>query len=320
MNNACIICNNTENNTTVALKELYLGLGEIFNYLQCGNCSTLQLQDIPSNLGKYYPNNNYYSFSMGITGIQKKDSFRKAQADYLLFNKNKIAGSLFTIGFKMPDYHQWMKNTRAKYSDSILDIGTGNGSLLTNLFKIGFTNLTGIDPFIEESKDYGLIKILKMDVFEIKEQYDILMMHHSLEHMFEPKKVLHQLKNILKPGGKLLIRIPIMGNYGWKKYGICWSGLDAPRHIFIPTEKALRMMFEETGFEIECFEYDSNDYIIWSSEQYLQGMPLQDPKSYMINPKASSFTKKQIKKFRKIIQLENEKGNGDTAAIYLRKK
>ena len=159
-----------------------------------------------------------------------------------------------------------------------------------------------------------------MDVFEVKEQYDILMMHHSLEHMFEPKKVLHQLKNILKPGGKLLIRIPVMGNYGWKKYSICWSGLDAPRHIFIATEKALRMMFEEVGFEIERFEYDTNDYIIWSSEQYLKGMPLQDTKSYMINPKASAFTKKQIKEFRKIIQSENEKGNGDTAAIYLRKK
>ena len=79
-------------------------------------------------------------------------------------------------------------------------------------------------------------------------------------------------------------------------------------------------MVGEADFEIERFEYDSNDYIIWSSEQYLQGMELQDPKSYMINPKASIFTKGQIKEFKKIMKTENEKGNGDTAAIYLRKK
>jgi len=320
MNAPCIICENKDTNTTIVVKELYMGLNETFNYQQCSKCGALQLLDIPPDLGKYYPNNNYYSFKQGITASQKADGFRKAQADYLLFNKNKISGGLFTIGFKMPDYYHWLKNTGTKYSDAILDIGTGNGSLLTKLSRIGFTNLTGIDPFINESKDYGKIKILKMDVFGVMKPYDLVMMHHSLEHMFEPKKVLQQLKNILNPGGKLLIRIPVMGNYGWKKYGTYWSGIDAPRHIFIPTEKALRMMMVEAGFEIERFEYDSNDYIIWSSEQYLKGMALQDSKSYMINPKASIFTKAQIREFKKIMKKENEKGNGDTAAIYLRKK
>lgn len=320
MNSPCIICQNTQNNTTIGVKELQLGLGEVFNYQLCGNCGSLQLQDIPPDLGKYYPNNNYYSFNLGITVLQQADRFRKAQADYLLMGKNKILGGLFSIGFKMPDYYQWIKNTRAKYNDAILDIGTGNGSLLTRLFRIGFTNLTGIDPFITESKDYGPVKILKMDIFEVTQQYDIIMMHHSLEHMFEPKKVLQQLQKILKPGGRLLIRIPVMGNYGWKKYGTWWCGIDAPRHIFIPSEKALRMMLEEAGFEIDRFEYDSSDYVIWSTEQYKKGMALHDPKSQMINPKASLFTKTQIKEFRKIMKTENEKGNGDTAAIYLRKK
>src|SRR5665647_1166720 len=120
MNSACIICQNTENNTTIAVKELQLGLGEVFNYQQCGNCGSLQLQDVPPDLGKYYPNNNYYSFNLGITVLQKADSFRKAQSDYLLFGKNKILGRLFSIGFKMPDYYQWMKNTQAKYTDAIL--------------------------------------------------------------------------------------------------------------------------------------------------------------------------------------------------------
>ncbi|MDO9375256.1 MAG: class I SAM-dependent methyltransferase [Ferruginibacter sp.] len=320
MSNPCILCNNSENNSIIAVKELQLGLGEVFDYQQCGNCGSVQLQTIPGDFGKYYPNDDYYSFNLGITIAEKADSFRKLQSEHLLFGKNNFLGSLATIGFNMPDYYQWMKNTRAQYDDAILDIGTGNGSLLTRLHRIGYTNLTGIDPFISESKDYGAVKILKKDVFAVSDRYDVVMMHHSLEHMFEPKKVLAQLLKVLKPGGRLLIRIPVMGNYGWKKYVTYWCGIDAPRHIFVPTEKALKLMLEEAGFEIERFEYDSSDYVIWSSEQYLKGMPLHDPKSQMVNPKESMFSKGQIKEFRKLIQAENKKGNGDTAAIYLRKK
>ena len=320
MTDRCILCDNPENNTTVSVTELQLGLGEVFDYLHCGACGSMQLKTVPPDFGKYYPNNDYYSFNLGITIAEKADSFRKLQSEHLLFGKNPVLGRLATIGFNMPDYYQWMKHTRAQYTDSILDIGTGNGSLLTRLHRIGYTNLTGIDPFISESKDYGAVKILKKDVFAVQERYDVVMMHHSLEHMFEPKKVLAQLHTVLKPGGRLLIRIPVMGNYGWKKYGTYWCGIDAPRHIFIPSEKALKLMLEEAGFEIERFEYDSSDYVIWSSEQYLRGMPLHDPKSQMMNPKESLFSKTQIKEFRKLIQTENKKGNGDTAAIYLRKK
>ncbi len=125
---------------------------------------------------------------------------------------------------------------------------------------------------------------------------------------------------LTKPGGSVIIRIPIMGNYGWKRYGIYWCGIDAPRHIFIPAEKQMRKLAEDTGFILEKFYYDSSDYLIWSSEQYQLGMPLHDSKSHMFNKDGSSmFSKKDIKGFRAIMKTENEKGNGDTAVICLRK-
>ena len=316
----CILCGNIEGNVLYPVKELQLGLGEDFTYQLCGSCGSMQLQDVPDHLGKYYPNEDYYSFNLGLQVRKKADTLRKIKASYLLFGKNKLLGSLLSIGYKLPEQLQWMKDLGAKYDDAILDIGTGNGSLLARLFQIGFTNLTGIDPFINESKDYGSIKILKKDIYEVTDQYDVVMMHHSLEHMFEPKKVLAQAMKIIKPGGSLMIRIPIMAHYGWQQYGVYWCGIDAPRHIFIPSEKQMRVLAGQAGFTVEKWYYDSSDYLIWSSEQYKQGIPLHDPKSHMFNKDGSSqFSKEDIKGFRAIMKVENEKGNGDTAVICLRK-
>ena len=316
---ACIICSNEQDNTTHTIQELQLSLKEIFHYQLCSNCGTMQLLDVPNDLGKYYPNKDYYSFNLKLEIKEKPDVLRKLKTDYLLFGKQPIIGGLLSIGYTMNELYDWVKYTKAQYNDAILDVGTGNGSLLAKLFNIGFTNLTGIDPFINESKDYGSIKILKQDIFEVQKQYDVVMMHHSLEHMFEPLKALQQVYKITKSGGRVLVRVPIMGNYGWKTYGEFWCGADAPRHIFIPSEKGLKQLVSEAGFTVEKFYYDSFDYVIWASEQYKKGMALHNAKSHLINEKESMFSKKQLKAFRKKMIEENAKGNGDMAAIYLYK-
>ena len=316
---ACIICNNQNDNKVFAIKELQLGLKESFNYQLCSNCGTMQLLDVPEDLGKYYPNEDYYSFNLKLQISEKANALRKIKTDYLLFGKQPILGRLLSIGYKMNELYDWVKFTHAKYDDAILDVGTGNGSLLGRLFNIGFKNLTGIDPFINESKDYGSVKVLKQTIFEVEKQYDVVMMHHSLEHMFEPLNALKQIYKITKPGGRVLIRVPMMGNYGWKTYGEFWCGLDAPRHIFIPSEKGLKQLATDAGFTINKFYYDSFDYVIWASEQYKKGIALHDKNSHLINENESMFSKEQLKEFRKKMIAENAKGNGDMAALYLTK-
>ncbi len=316
---ACIICNNQNDNKVFAIKELQLGLKESFNYQLCSNCGTMQLLDVPEDLGKYYPNEDYYSFNLKLQISEKANALRKIKTDYLLFGKQPILGRLLSIGYKMNELYDWVKFTHAKYDDAILDVGTGNGSLLGRLFNIGFKNLTGIDPFINESKDYGSVKVLKQTIFEVEKQYDVVMMHHSLEHMFEPLNALKQIYKITKPGGRVLIRVPMMGNYGWKTYGEFWCGLDAPRHIFIPSEKGLKKLATDAGFTINKFYYDSFDYVIWASEQYKKGIALHDKNSHLINENESMFSKEQLKEFRKKMIAENAKGNGDMAALYLTK-
>ncbi len=319
MSNPCVVCGSIAERELYKVKEHQVGLHDEFTYGLCANCGTMLLEDVPADLGKYYNNEDYYSFNLQLEHTTKPSLLKKLKTDYLLFGKNKILGGLLSIGYKMNETYEWMKNTGVQYDDAILDIGTGNGSLLGRLATMGFANLTGIDPFLNESKDYGNIKILKKDIYEVTEQYDLVMMHHALEHTFEPAKILKQIQNVLKPGGRLLIRIPIMGNYGWHRFQEFWCGLDAPRHIFIPSGKGLKNLVQEAGYKIEKFYYDSFDFVIWNSEQYKSGIALHQPNSYLMNRKASMFTKEQILEFRKTMIAENKKGNGDMACIYLTK-
>ncbi len=296
---------------------MQLGLREMFTYMECGSCGCMQLLDIPADLGKYYPNEGYYSFNLSLDIQQKPDSLRKAKADYLIYGKNKLLGGLLSIGYKAPAYYSWMKNAGVTYNDAILDVGTGNGSLLASLFKIGYTNLTGIDPFIDSDHFYGPINIYKKNIFETEGQYDLIMLHHAFEHMDEPLKVLQQLYKLLKPGKCLLIRTPVMGMYSWKKYSVNWMDLDAPRHIIIHSLKSMNLLAAQAGFELRKTVFDGNYMSLIGSEQYAKDIALPDANSYMANKEASGFTKADIENFKAINAKNDDEGQSDQAAFYL---
>jgi SAM-dependent methyltransferase len=315
----CKICWNTYNNRLHQLKEMQLGVREMFTYLECGNCGLMQLQDIPDNLGKYYPNEGYYSFNLEMNIRKRADTLRRIKASYLIYGKNKLPGSLLSIGYRAPDYYWWMKNAVVQYNDAILDVGTGNGSLLMNLFKIGFTNLTGIDPFIDKEQQYGAINIYKKSIYEIAGQFDYIMLHHAFEHMDDPLKVLLRLKELLKPQKYILIRIPLMGMYGWKNFGLNWVGLDAPRHIIIHTQKSIEILAEKAGLQIQKIVFDSGPYHFWASEQYKNNIALMEPGSYMNKRQSHLFNKKKIAEYKKMADKTNREGMGDQAAFYLYK-
>ena len=317
---ACIICRNDAGNEVFDVKELQLGLNETFHYQLCKNCGSLQLIDPPADFSRYYPNEDYYSFKMEMKKLKKPGFFQQAKSEFLLYGKNKLIGSLLSIGYKTPEQYAWVKNSKAEAGDAILDVGCGNGSLLTRLFKMGFTKLTGIDPFINEGHDYGAIKIYKKEIHELNEKFDLIMMHHSLEHMFEPLRALQKAYSLLNKNKYLLVRIPVMGNYGWQHYKTNWWGVDAPRHIFIPSEKGMRILAETSGFVIENIEYDSDESVIWCSEQYKKGISLYAYNSRATNRKKNIFSKREIKEFQERIRAENKRNNGDAAAYYLKKK
>ncbi len=145
------------------------------------------------------------------------------------------------------------------------------------------------------------------------------MMNHSFEHMPNQLEVLINLHNILETGGYLMIRIPIVDKYSWRKYGLNWIAIDPPRHYYLHTEKSIELLANKSGFKLEYVDYDSTDFQFIGSEQVLKGIPLRSSESYFHNKKESIFTKKEIKKFKAKAQQLNKDKDGDFAVFYLRK-
>ena len=313
----CKVCDQPINNNEYSFREMHLGLREQFLYYNCPNCGIMQIREIPLDLAKYYPTDQYYSFQSKAKPQIKVDLLRKIKAEYILFRKQWILGWILSIGYKKPAYFDWLKEAGVTLEDSILDVGSGNGGLLLNLAKLGFKNLRGIDPFNNIDHDYGSFTVEKKDIFQVDGSFDLIMMHHSFEHMDEPKKVFQRLNKLLKPGKCLLIRTPVMGNYLWSYYKENWMSLDAPRHLIIHTEKSISLLATQSGLELKKVIYDSSEVNLLISEQYKMNIPLNDNRSYAMNKKSNLFKRDEINHFKKLAKKLNRQRQGDQAAFFL---
>ena len=136
---ACKVCGNTSGNSLFTVREMQLGLRDEFRYQLCANCGCMQLQTIPEDLSKYYPS-DYYSFTVDFT-IEPATPLNKIRSSYLIHRKNVLSGLLNTLRFKEPEFFEWLRIPNVRYTDKILDVGAGNGSLLVDFYKYGVCQL-----------------------------------------------------------------------------------------------------------------------------------------------------------------------------------
>lgn len=312
-NKVCRICGNRQNNQVYFIKEMHIGLFEEFEYFECSFCNCIQIAEIPKDLNKFYPT-NYYSY------IPPKDIENLLCRKIILLIKKALvkyySGKFNLIGFFISFFYKnpfpWLLKNLVQFDSRILDVGTGTGRLLLSMHRSGFTNLTGIDPYIETSIEYqNNIKIHKTELFNMKGEFDLIMFHHSFEHMDQPLKILIKTKELLSPDGYVLIRIPIAGGFAWRKYRENWVQLDAPRHFFLHSLKSMDILSKKTGFVIEQIEYDSTHFQFTGSEKYTAGISLSSG--------IELFNRKQINFFNKEAKRLNQTKDGDSACFYLKK-
>jgi len=330
MRNAiCRICGDAGPKKLYMVKEMMFGMRDEFEYFECGSCGCLQIADIPRDISKYYPS-KYSSFR--VPEFAKKairDNFimrylRHKRTEYILGRKGIIgmlASTIRPAGKTLSEHLGWLKECGADLDSKILDVGCGNGNLLLELSWYGFKDLTGVDLYIKGDIAYANgVRIFKRDLYGMESPYDMVMFHHSFEHMADPIVVLQKARKLLAPHGYVLVRIPTVSSYAWTVYGVNWAQIDAPRHFFLHSLKSIGLAADKAGLRIKKILFDSNDFQFRGSEQYKRGIPLFDERSYYINARNSVFSEEEVRSFVAKADELNRNKTGDAICVYMMKK
>lgn len=298
---------------------MMFGFRDAFDYVECRACGCLQIAEIPRDLARYYPE-KYYSYGpVGEPSALRRFALRHRFAQSA-GGVNTPLGRFLVQRYGAPPLAGWARRLRLEKTDAVVDVGCGSGGLLVQMSAAGFENLTGLDPYIERDLFYKCgVRVLKRGVADYDGPCDAAMFHHSFEHLANPAETLGALSRVMGRGGAVLIRTPVAGKHAWRAYGSDWYQIDAPRHVFVHTEASIAVLAGGAGFEVESVVYDSSGRQFWASEQYRRDIPLNDPRSYAIEPAASPFSPEQIARFESDAQALNGEKQGDQACFYLRR-
>lgn len=282
---------------------------ESFAYHRCGSCGCVQIAEIPADMSAYYPE-QYYSFAAPPAAFSSR---MKGRTRDLL----TLYGPEWMFGNK-DWWHQGdlrsVRRTDVSRSAAILDLGCGAGRLLRSLAGAGYSNLTGADPYIADDIRAEGYTVLKREYDALDGQYDLVMMHHSLEHMADQKGVAARMFELTRPGGRMLIRIPTIDCDAFEKYSGDWVQIDPPRHFFLHSRQSIRLLVERAGFKLVELYDDSHAYQFWGSELARRGVPIMDGNG-VLTKSGDHFDAEEFRSFGVEARKLNKAGRGDSIAV-----
>ncbi|MCD4779944.1 MAG: class I SAM-dependent methyltransferase [Candidatus Omnitrophica bacterium] len=154
----------------------------------------------------------------------------------------------------------------------VLEIGCGDGSLLTDLKDIRpQMTLTGIDlAFSDITKQQcsdRKINLIEGGIETIdlpQNTYNFVIMNQLIEHLWNPQKALTNIFQAMKKDGLISIETVNMDGYDRKIVTDGkWGGYYIPRHLNLFTFKSLRRLLEECGYTVQ-HQYSLLAPIIWT--------------------------------------------------------
>ena len=316
---ACLACGAAARVASHAAREMMFGTRERFTYVECPVCASLQIDAPPADPARYY-GDGYYSFARARRGIARYASARRTAS---AFGRGGWTGRAIARRFGVPADVRAVAAARLEGDHPrILDVGCGSGRLLVDLADAGFRHLVGLDPYIPRTLRHGAhVTVWRQTLAEHEGQYDLVMLHHSLEHMDDPRGALREARRLVAPDGQLLVRVPVAATHAWRTYGVDWVQLDAPRHVLIPSRDGFDRLAAASGFVVERVVYDSTAFQFWASELYRRDIPLVDATSRRAAPRgpaAASLEPGALAALESRATRLNACGDGDQACFYLR--
>jgi 2-polyprenyl-3-methyl-5-hydroxy-6-metoxy-1,4-benzoquinol methylase len=144
----------------------------------------------------------------------------------------------------------------------VLDVGCNLGSFLAALRDRTGCSVAGLEPAPTPAKyarEHFHLDVREACLDDVAgsfgpASFDLITLWHVVEHLWEPRRDLHIVRSLLKPGGTLIVEVPNFDDPLRRLFGRSWSYIDVPRHLLHFTPRTLRNFLEEAGFAVATLE------------------------------------------------------------------
>lgn len=133
----------------------------------------------------------------------------------------------------------------------VLDVGCGDGALLDALGRRG-REAVGLERAATRDD------VRARDVTDFDERphgWSAVVFWHSLEHLRAPGAALDRARDLLAPGGVLVVAVPNTASWQARAFGARWLALDLPRHLVHLPASALLSGVRARGLAVERISY-----------------------------------------------------------------
>jgi len=226
----CPICQNNNGHRLIEATDLFFGSLHDFTYARCQRCGHLRL----------LPEAHVGSGAFGRGKFEDKD-------------ERVVLGVLdhpvLTFGFYAPR-SQWISaRVGLMAQHTALDVGCGSGQFLRQIKRQTGCAVVGIDldPAYETKAQKDGIRRVTGDFeqFDTEERFDLITMHHLIEHLNDPAASIRKAWELLKPGGYLYLETPAADSVSFKFFGRHWLPLLPPYHRHIFTRQSLESLLHD---------------------------------------------------------------------------
>lgn len=136
----------------------------------------------------------------------------------------------------------------------LMDVGCGDGGTLSLAAAMGFsTDGLEFDANAVRAAQARGLRVSVGGYLELEAhrgKFDYLICSHLVEHVHQPLTLLRLIKDALKGSGIAFISCPNAESYVRHGFGSSWRGLEAPRHLAIPSLQRLTELLRQLGFDV----------------------------------------------------------------------
>ena len=237
----CILCQSKTTKVFLSWKK--------YKLYECNNCEA-----IFANIDlKQFSKSNFFSKNE----VKKKDFYQEMVST---FNYRK---KLFA-----PERYEYLKSKFKKLNKgfTVLDYGCGSGYFIEYLNSKGL-KAKGIDLDMQ-AVEFCRNRDLDVNNHELNKeennQYDLITMFDSIEHLYEPEQLFKFANKKLKKNGKILAYTPNIRSLSTQLMGADHNAFAVFDHVCFYNIKSLKYLASKTGFDVESIDFyglDIKDYL-----------------------------------------------------------